>query len=461
MVVRRGTNDGAARKQDSAEAPGGRIRRPARSGVVARPQASDLTGASSWDAEVSRPKPDSAPPPAESPWPDEHRVNTRRAAITHLAELRAACNKPAPPREDVDLNAVTPIKGVRIGNLSIEHDGTLVIEAPPAEATPSPSAAAPTQPDCTPAVRRIPTPPPVSEYTRGPQAESRLATLRATAEATVLAAGPFLRETAEYLHERLERLQLSAIRPLATHLRERLRLLQLSVQGDWARRARLGGAKVAVVLLAASVASAAAFISKPAEDVAVSAAAPSAETPPARTASATPTATDSDEQAAEAQGAAAEPEREATKAAPAAPEAEPFDTTITRRQRRSWSRAMARGHLFTRRGDPTRAAWAYERAVGHIPDNPESMEHLARALLAAGNTRRAIAAYRRVIDLNPEDARLHVATAEAYMAAKTFRLARRAYERALSLDPGYLSAQLALERVEEIIASGGKLNSVR
>lgn len=90
---------------------------------------------------------------------------------------------------------------------------------------------------------------------------------------------------------------------------------------------------------------------------------------------------------------------------------------------------------------PEQAVAAAQEAVAQSPNNPQLLDALGRAQLAAGDTQQAIATFNKVSALLPESPAPLLRLADVHMAAKNNEAAAQHLKRALTLKPDLLEAQ--------------------
>ena len=101
-----------------------------------------------------------------------------------------------------------------------------------------------------------------------------------------------------------------------------------------------------------------------------------------------------------------------------------------------------------RTNDAKKAVAAGQDAVAALPNNPEILEALARAQLAAGDTNQALASYKKLVQLQPNSPRPLLLVAEAQVAAKDKEAALQSLRKALALKPDMIEAQRGIVMLE-------------
>ena len=94
--------------------------------------------------------------------------------------------------------------------------------------------------------------------------------------------------------------------------------------------------------------------------------------------------------------------------------------------------------------DAKGALTAAQSAAAALPDNPQVVEALGRAQLAAGETQQAVSTYNKLAALMPQSPAALVALARAQAAAKDYDGAAQTLRKALAMQPGMMDAQQAL-----------------
>jgi cellulose synthase operon protein C len=100
-------------------------------------------------------------------------------------------------------------------------------------------------------------------------------------------------------------------------------------------------------------------------------------------------------------------------------------------------------HLL-RQNDPKGAVAAAQDGIAAQPDQPDLLDALGRAQMAAGETQQALLTFRKLAASQPQNGQFTVRLAEAQFAAKDRDGARTTLKRALQVDPRLFAAQRGL-----------------
>jgi putative PEP-CTERM system TPR-repeat lipoprotein len=112
---------------------------------------------------------------------------------------------------------------------------------------------------------------------------------------------------------------------------------------------------------------------------------------------------------------------------------------------------------YLRHGNPKQAATAAQEALTVLPDNPDIVEALGRAQLAAGETNASLATFGRLTQLRPDSPLAWVRLAQAQMVTTRDKAAATdSLRRALALKPDFLMAQQGMIELDRV---GGDLKS--
>jgi putative PEP-CTERM system TPR-repeat lipoprotein len=104
-------------------------------------------------------------------------------------------------------------------------------------------------------------------------------------------------------------------------------------------------------------------------------------------------------------------------------------------------------NYLLQRGDPKTALAAAQQAQAALPQDPQVLNALGRAQLAAGEYDQAIASFGKLAALAPKSALPLLEQGQAYASAKDWSNARTVIQKAIELQPNLLEARVGLVRV--------------
>lgn len=104
---------------------------------------------------------------------------------------------------------------------------------------------------------------------------------------------------------------------------------------------------------------------------------------------------------------------------------------------------MLIGYLL-RSKDPKAALLAAQDARSNLADNPEIMDVVGRAQVAAGEVQQAVSTFAKLVTLEPNSPYAHVRLAGAHLAANNKSAGEQSLRKALAIAPDFVPAQQAL-----------------
>lgn len=105
-------------------------------------------------------------------------------------------------------------------------------------------------------------------------------------------------------------------------------------------------------------------------------------------------------------------------------------------------------HYLAQR-DVKAAQTVAEEASAELPNNPEILDALGRAQMAAGSTQQAINSFSKLASLEPRSTRAYVRLAGIHLAAKNMAAAEQSLRKALSIAPDFLPVQRLLVSIAQ------------
>ena len=103
---------------------------------------------------------------------------------------------------------------------------------------------------------------------------------------------------------------------------------------------------------------------------------------------------------------------------------------------------------YLRNKDPKKAVASAQDALAVLPDNPEILDALGRAQLAAGESSQAISTYNQLTRLRPDLPLAWLRVAQAQTAAKNKPAAVESLRKAVAIKPDFLLAQQGIVELE-------------
>jgi len=118
--------------------------------------------------------------------------------------------------------------------------------------------------------------------------------------------------------------------------------------------------------------------------------------------------------------------------------------------------------------EPREALQVAQNAVAALPDNPDMLDVLGVAQLAAGEHNQAATTFNRVAALQPKSAQPHLRLADVHVASGNTEAAAQSLRKALELQPNLLAAQRGLagfalknQRVSDALAISQQVQKQR
>lgn len=108
---------------------------------------------------------------------------------------------------------------------------------------------------------------------------------------------------------------------------------------------------------------------------------------------------------------------------------------------------LATAALALQRGEPAAAVAAARQGLAQIPDDPELIDRLGVAELAAGDAKAAVATFTKLAALKPDSGPAQLRLADALRQAQDLPASDRAVRQALQIAPGWALAQEAALRL--------------